>query len=167
MRRYWHTHWHASLTSSMETNFLKYFGHLSIDKAGSPNKVELKLDQWIYFNCSSDLEPDLSACLQTSRRRATPPSTFILWLAVDARNHLLLHPDQDSNTQEAARLPWPDCSPFFLTASGWQGAVKSGLEENRWEHNYPWTRTSNVVFLLQVTLCISNCDIIDLCFSSC
>ena len=149
MQRYRHTHRLASLTCVVETNFLKYFGHLSIDKAGSPNKVELKLDQWIYFNCSSDLEPDLSACLQTSRRRATPPSTFILWLAVDARNHLVLQPDQDSNTQEAARLPWPDCSPFFLTASGWQGAVKSGLAENWSGHDFPWRRTSNVVFPLQ------------------
>ena len=55
---------------------------------------------------------------------------------------------------------------FFLTASRWQGTVKSGLEE-RSEHDSRCTQTMNVVFLLQVTLCISNCDIIDLCFSSC
>ena len=154
MQRYWHTHRHVSLTCVVETNFLKYFGHLSIDKAGSPNKVELKLDQWIYFNCSSDLEPDLSACLQTSGRRASPPSTFTLWLAVDARNHLVCILIKI----RARKMPLAFLGQIALLFS--YGKVKSGLEENWSEHDFPFTRTSNVVFLLQVLP-------IDLCFSSC
>ena len=35
-----------------------------------------------------------------------------------------LHPDQDPSTQDAARLPWPDCSPFFI----WQGQEWTGGE---------------------------------------
>ena len=105
MQRYVHIHRHASLTFSVETNFLKYFGHLPIDKAGRPDKGELKWVQRINYTCSPDLEPDLTACLQASGRKATPPSTFTLCLAVDAA--------QDPSKQEAACRPWPDRSPSF------------------------------------------------------